>query len=1077
MKRKSFKRIGLMLIVLLFFSLLQAEENANNRIQKTEIIPRLAYFDINHITCSVQNNAVFARHPVTGNSDFLYKGVYYIYASGVWMGAKVNGEVRASAADYNTDFVGGAIDATGIPFGKNDSTFRVYKISTGDNATNNIDYAQWPGWLGAPVNEYGNPLLLGDQTLWTSFTDAFAEERINYNICPPLGAEVHLTVWGWEELDDMMFLRWEFINKSPDTWEDAYLGVWSDPDVFDANDDLTGSDSTLNLVYCFDKERWNGTVKNCIGYGLLETPVIPSPGDTAIVFGGDLPGYRNAPVYSPLYLKHDMEGWVGPPYATYETAQMVYDRLKTLNMYGEQLIDPLTGAPSRWAYSGDPILETGWLDPLARDRMMLISTGPITVLPGDTCAMTLAILPVQQVSSKTAISDLKKQIPAVHSLFKNDIGIYTNTVATIKGAQHVALPVVCLNTQNFNKIDFHVSSNSSNINFTDILPVERTSDFVIRKNVDTLNNLIEVVFEKLNEGLIPGNEPIANLFVNVADTVDSVFSDFLITNITCLGADGISRSLKPVKGTIFISEFSNVPRLIEPLKKSYIDGMTINFRWTAISENDSNTYLLDFFKMNKKNKVTSDTSIVLNIRDFVLESKYDKNVDWSVKILNNLYPAASPDTFQFTLPAAENIYPGEPFQTFSFEDTDEYYFSIQSFDFYDPCLYLYVSKTNKNNYNVTYWLYVVDLTWQPIVVSLQQLADGREAVIKIFGDRAIICVGNKIKLYNIEENRQIEFKSETIVYSLIENVFIRQNLVFVDARNELLIFQIDDADNLIQSPSYSLTFWPAANDRATYVRYSNTFDLEENFLYLVKGDLGIFDVSRSDSIKLISRTDVPGLATTIDYEADKVYLGNNQNWLGIYDVSTKENPTEIYGEQFAFTGSIYEQITMLKVIRGYIFFENFYIDGVLSCHYEPGENFKLDLASKFGNDHIVNRHYIYSRKWDSITIYMNRLTSDVPDEPFAKAEDFRLLQNYPNPFNPVTTLKFQINEPGQTSLIIYNLLGQQVRQLLNKNLQPGSYTLNWDGKNESMQLLSSGLYFARLSSGQQTKLIKMVLVR
>jgi len=51
------------------------------------------------------------------------------------------------------------------------------------------------------------------------------------------------------------------------------------------------------------------------------------------------------------------------------------------------------------------------------------------------------------------------------------------------------------------------------------------------------------------------------------------------------------------------------------------------------------------------------------------------------------------------------------------------------------------------------------------------------------------------------------------------------------------------------------------------------------------------------------------------------------------------------------------------------------------------------------------------------------------------------------------------------------------RKLPDKNLPPGEYSLHWDGKNDSGQILSSGVYFARLASGGRSELIKLVLVR
>ncbi len=1058
-------------------ALLVAKDSSQKLTKKTAIVSH-NYFDINRITCPVQNNGCFARHPINGSNDFLFDGVYYIYASGIWLAAKVNGTVRASAADFCTDFVGGAIDASGIPFGKNDSTFRVYKISAGDNAANNVDYAQWPGWLGAPLNELGDPRLLGDQTLWTSFTDAFVEERIEYNICPPLGAEIHLTAWGWETIDDLMFLRWKIINKSSDVWEDAYLGVWSDPDVFDANDDLTGSDSTLNLVYCFDKERWNGEVKNCIGYALLETPTIPSPGDTAVVFGGELPGFRNAPVYSPLILKHGRDGWGEMKYLSAETAQWIYNRLQALNYFGDSMIDPVTGSVSHWAYSGDPILESGWLDPLPSDRRMILSTGPVTISPGDTGAVTLVVLPVQQVSSKAAIWDLKQRLPAIEALFTDNIGIYAETVSEIVGAKKITVPISCMNNQNFDRIEFAVSSTSSALQLMDIFPAERITDFSVEKNIDSVSNTIQVVLEKTGAGLTVGKGALANLIVNVADTVDSNFADYLIKNIICQGDDGREHFLKFVKGTILIEDLPEKPRLLEPAQNSRIESLTINFSWSPSGGSNGNVYLLDFLGTGNRDKVTQDSSIKISTRDFVLEDNYENEIDWTIKIMNySSYPICSADTFRFLLPQAEEIRPGEPFQTVTLERTENYFYMINNFDFCDPCLYLLVTRSKSDPYEETDWLFVVDLAGEPLIVNQQQLPITEDGFIKVFGERVIIYNDYNIQLYTLNESRQIEFKSEKNVISFVRNVIMRQNTLYVDCRRKIYIFQIDDQDVLNELVSCDLSDWPIAKEISPSFRYKSSFDLDGNFLFVAKNDLGIFDVSQPDSIRLISRTDVPGEATTVDYEAEKVYLGNNQDWIGIYDVSSKEHPQEIYSEQFVDAGGDYEKIGMLKVINGYIFFSNLFEPGLLGCHYLSGESFNLDLAVEFGNEFMVSRYYIYALEWNTINIYPNWLTSEVAENPEITKKDFQLWQNFPNPFNPATEIRYQISASAHVRLEIYNLLGQKIITIINKQQPAGSYATVWDGKNLYGEPAASGIYLYRLKAGDFCETKKMILLR
>ena len=86
--------------------------------------------------------------------------------------------------------------------------------------------------------------------------------------------------------------------------------------------------------------------------------------------------------------------------------------------------------------------------------------------------------------------------------------------------------------------------------------------------------------------------------------------------------------------------------------------------------------------------------------------------------------------------------------------------------------------------------------------------------------------------------------------------------------------------------------------------------------------------------------------------------------------------------------------------------------------------------------------------------------------------DFNLAQNYPNPFNAETVIKFKIAKPAKVNLSIYNVMGQQVTELINDFLQPDVYHLNWNAEG-----LGSGVYFYQLKAGEFTKIKKMVLIR
>jgi ligand-binding sensor domain-containing protein len=86
--------------------------------------------------------------------------------------------------------------------------------------------------------------------------------------------------------------------------------------------------------------------------------------------------------------------------------------------------------------------------------------------------------------------------------------------------------------------------------------------------------------------------------------------------------------------------------------------------------------------------------------------------------------------------------------------------------------------------------------------------------------------------------------------------------------------------------------------------------------------------------------------------------------------------------------------------------------------------------------------------------------------------EYALYQNYPNPFNPTTTIEFDIPEKTNVKLIIYDILGREVETLIDKELEPGKYKINFTATN-----LPSGVYFYTLKTPKFTKTKKMLLVK
>ncbi|MCK4606981.1 MAG: M6 family metalloprotease domain-containing protein, partial [candidate division Zixibacteria bacterium] len=96
-------------------------------------------------------------------------------------------------------------------------------------------------------------------------------------------------------------------------------------------------------------------------------------------------------------------------------------------------------------------------------------------------------------------------------------------------------------------------------------------------------------------------------------------------------------------------------------------------------------------------------------------------------------------------------------------------------------------------------------------------------------------------------------------------------------------------------------------------------------------------------------------------------------------------------------------------------------------------------------------------------------------------KNFDLSQNYPNPFNPVTTISYTVRPTSEslpkTNLSVFNMLGQRVTTLVDRVQLPGKYSVVWDGSNSHGQPVATGVYFYRLTRGDDSESRKMILLK
>jgi len=115
---------------------------------------------------------------------------------------------------------------------------------------------------------------------------------------------------------------------------------------------------------------------------------------------------------------------------------------------------------------------------------------------------------------------------------------------------------------------------------------------------------------------------------------------------------------------------------------------------------------------------------------------------------------------------------------------------------------------------------------------------------------------------------------------------------------------------------------------------------------------------------------------------------------------------------------------------------------------------------------VSNGYFSVSKTWYVLV----EAATDVEDK--GNILTYNLDQNYPNPFNPVTQISFSIPQNEFVNLSVYNLIGEKVAELVNETLPAGKYDVKFNAGN-----LTSGIYFARIKTGNFNKLIKMTLLK
>jgi len=144
--------------------------------------------------------------------------------------------------------------------------------------------------------------------------------------------------------------------------------------------------------------------------------------------------------------------------------------------------------------------------------------------------------------------------------------------------------------------------------------------------------------------------------------------------------------------------------------------------------------------------------------------------------------------------------------------------------------------------------------------------------------------------------------------------------------------------------------------------------------------------------------------------------------------------------------------------------------------HETGEKYYRQLIAQWPKDDLAASALATLGEWKPSPQAPKPDSSQALAKLLAIPTEYGLSQNFPNPFNPRTEIQYQLPEASQTSLKIYNVLGQRVVTLIDDQKPAGYYTVRWDGRNALGEKVGAGIYLCHMQAGEFVKTMKMTLL-
>ena len=985
-----------------------------------------------------------------------------------------------------------------------------------------------PGLAGADLS------APADEVLWTVYNDLNVAETQSFEGSDPIGLEIQKTVWGYKRTDaigNVWFNRYRLMNKggvdrdASDAVsygafhvDSMYVCQWSDVDLGNAGDDLLGCDTLLNIGFAY-----NGNVRDdeydlfsmpppSAGYDLLSGPLVTAPGDSGIFDLKWIHGKKNLGMTSFAYFSSSSP-YQDPPWVDYLNGTgrwwkllRGFAPLGSLVTADQPYNYPAGIEPSVFTLSGDPVAGTGWLDGKGEpssivpgDRRLLVTTGPFTMVPGDTQEVYIAGVAGMGADRLSSVAVMKANARAAQNLFDHLFG-GTPVVNRLVEIRHPGAAVTELAIRatpppgmvvQFGEILFQPEAGSEPTFSTPLFDdgahfdslagdgiwgaVQATSNrqYPYRAKLTLQTSAGPIVLEDFLTGLTLRPRPVLSDWSIVwedgkqdgkLNPNENVIVSFSVHNVDPVNAINQLTVLNEGVSPFESNRSATALAPISPGATASGEVFTLSFH-TALSESSASLLYTVAY-----DGVAYSSNARFPVEPWTPDASWRDTLEVlkSVGVTMNVIPVIAD-------PAAITGHDYlVSFVTLN-DTTGEVGWSLQ-----DMNTSAWLLTAQRLSTNIDGWPHPVVDGVQYIVrnvptdfVDFQQLSDGAGPLnpphFASFGfigvpttlapqDRPTPDAGGG--QWGIITGNTGSTMSYDYFVLRVTNGGARWPILL---RNDWEIrftagpnYGLEpDAftgmgNNFMRVPFELWYVGPDPNDASDDYRL---------FPYMIGDGDSTFDITRFDN-------NVSGGDN--DPETDWFYwviptdkTPGQAGYNAIVSSIQANIPGHAYMDPAIMNGDAMRRMVLVNYNGGSVASPTF-PENLTSKMPATGSVFRIVTGKpNVAGDRVVVRAIA------TTGVGGNGIVPDRID----------LAQNYPNPFNPVTSIRYQIPQKATVKLEVFDVLGRKVQTLVNKEHVPGSYVVEWDGKTSHGISVSTGVYFYSLTVGDRLMTKKMVLLK